>query len=170
MKTFYFLLIIICFALLEVAMLPYARVFGVKPDLLLLSVVLASLFFERRPALIVSLAAGILKDIFGISSFGLNTLLFPLWCMVIGRLSRKISFEQPLFSAMLMFLVTLANGVITRLIFLFSGNVIYLFAFLRVSFIESLYTALLFPLASRLTRPVLLMEEPEKEDIKEEEI
>ncbi len=170
MKTLYFLLTIVFFSLLEVAMLPYARVFGVKPDLLLLSVVLASLFFERRSALILSLAAGILKDVFGTSSFGVNTLLFPFWSVAIERLSRKVSFEQPLFSSMLVFLVTLANGVITRIIFLFSGNAIYLSAFLRVSFIESAYTALLLPLASRLIRPVLLMKEPEKEDIKEEEI
>jgi len=153
-KHWIFLFIIIACALLQITILNYIKIFNVKPDLLFISVVITSLLLEFRSAVLFSIFAGILKDALSINAFGINTILFALSCCLIIALSKKISLDNNLIRMASVFVIMLINNIITRLIFLFLGNFISLGVFLRVTFIESLYTALVLPLALKIIKPL----------------
>lgn len=159
MKNFIFIAAIIILALLQATILNYVNIFNVKPDLLLISVIIASLFFQPLWAISLSIFAGVLKDIFSVNAFGLNSILFFLWSFLIIKLSRKISFDSNYVRLVLIFIIAIVNNIITRLIFLFLGNFISLGLFLRIAFIESLYTALIFPLALKFAQTLSISEQ-----------
>lgn len=159
MRKLIFIAAIIMFGLLQVTILNYINIFNVKPDLLLISVTIASLFFEPLWAIFFSIFAGILKDVFSVNAFGMHTLLFFLWSFSIIKLSRKVSFDNDYFKLALLFMITILNNIIIRLIFIFLGNFISLGLFLRITFVESLYTVLIFPLALKFMRNILSISE-----------
>jgi rod shape-determining protein MreD len=155
MRNWIFLVAIVILGLIQVTILNYVRIFNIKPDLLLISLLLSSLFFEMKWAFILGVFAGILKDIFSIDAFGTNTLLFALWTYLIVKLSKKISIDNNYIRLPLMFIITLFTSIITRLIVLTQGNAIPLGITLRIMFLEPLYTALIFPLVLKYTQPIL---------------
>jgi len=136
-----FLLIALISGIFQVTILHYLRIFSVKPDLLLICVVLAGLFFEFKWAVFFSIFAGLFKDIFVVSTFGINTLFFPLWSFLIIRVSKKISLDSDYIRALLIFLIVIINDIVTRLLLLYFGNFISFGVFLRITFLEGLYTA-----------------------------
>jgi rod shape-determining protein MreD len=146
------LLIVIILAILQVTILNHLRIFSVKPDLLLIAVVLTALSLELKQALFFSILAGIFKDIFSINAFGVNTVLFPIWSFLIIKLSKEVSIEDNPAFAVLVFITVVFNDIAARLINLTLGNFIPLGIFLRVAFLESLYTALVSSLAFRFIR------------------
>jgi rod shape-determining protein MreD len=86
MKISRLIIITLILGVFQVTFLNYFRIFGVKPDLLLVAVVIAGLFLETRAAIIFGMFAGIFKDVFRVNAFGLNVILFSLW----GFLSANI--------------------------------------------------------------------------------
>lgn len=157
MKNWIFLLIILIFALLQTTMLDYVKIFGVKPDLFLISIVLAGIYFEARWALFISLFSGILEDILGINTFGINTLLFPLMCFLVIQLNKKLSIDNYFLCSIVTFICTLLYAAGTRLIFLYLNNFIPLSVFLRIAFFEALYTSLIFSLIFRTIKRVIYL-------------
>jgi len=155
MRNWIFLIAIVILGLIQVTILNYVKIFNIKPDLLLISLLLSSLFFEMKWAFILGVFAGILKDIFTIDAFGTNTLLFALWAYLIVKLSKKISIDNNYIRVPLMFIITLFTSIITRLILLTQGNAIPFGITLRIMFLEPLYTALIFPLVLKYTQPIL---------------
>ncbi len=158
MKQLIFISVIIIFVLLEATVLNCVNVFNVQPDLLLACVIIASLFLEPAWAIFLSIFAGILKDIFSVNAFGMNTIFFFLWSLLIVRLSRKITFESNYIRLALVFIIVMLNNIVIRLVFLFLGNFISWGIFLRITFIESLYTALIFPLVLKFTHTLFVIE------------
>lgn len=157
MRNLFFLLVIVIFSIFQVTILDNFRIFNAKPDLLLISVVMAGLCFEFKWALLLSIFIGILKDTLCINTFGINTLLFPLWALIMIELSKKISVDNNFMRAVFVFIVVISNTIITKSIFLFLNNsVIPLGIFIRTLFFESLYTALIFPLVFKITKPIVL--------------
>ena len=148
------LLAIVIFGILEVTILDYFKILGVKPDLFLIYVVMVSLIytFELQWALFLSVFSGMLKDILATSAFGINTLLFPLWSLLIIKLSRNILIENNFIYAALVLIISIFNNIIIRLINLNLGNFIPLVVFLRITFLESFYTALILPLVFKLNQ------------------
>jgi len=157
-KNLIFISVIIIFALLQVTILNYVNIFNIKPDLLLISVVIASLFFQPVWAISLSIFAGIVKDIFSVNVFGMNTILFFLYSLLIIKLSKRFSFDSNYVRLVLLFIIAVLNNIIIRLIFLFLGNFISWGIFLRITFIESLYTALIFPLALKFAQTLSISE------------
>ncbi|MCK9604520.1 MAG: rod shape-determining protein MreD [Candidatus Omnitrophica bacterium] len=154
MKKWIFLGVIFVSAILEATFLNYFRVFGAKPDLLLMLVLIASLEFDLRWALIFGLLAGFLKDTFAAGSLGIHTAMFPLWSFLIVKLSRKISVDNNFIRAALIFIISVSTAIATRLVFVYLGRFIPLGIFLRIAFLDSLYTALVFPLMLKITKPL----------------
>ncbi len=142
MKNLFFLLIVIISGFFQATILNYIKVFGVKPDLLLCCVVLAGVFFKRNWAFAFSLFAGMIKDIFGRETFGLNVILFFLWNYFIIELSKKISIDDSPVLGVIMFIVVFCNDIASRFIFLFLGRHIFLGIFLKITLVESVYTVL----------------------------
>lgn len=148
MKILFFAFIIVAFALLQTSIL----IFDAKADFLLISVLMASLFFEWRPALLLSILAGILKDIFSAHTFGISAALFPLWSLLIIKLSKKVPLDNNYILMALIFIIANVNDITVIGILLFLGNFIYWGSFLRTAFIGSLYTTLILPLALKIIR------------------
>lgn len=145
MKKFIFFLALLLAGLLQVTILNYFRVFTIKPSLLLIFVVLAGLTFELKWALAFALCAGIFKDIFSISAFGINTALFLLWSFIIVRLNREISIENNALRCALVLAVTFLHDLFVGLIYVYSGNYVPLGIFLRIITLQPIFTALILP-------------------------
>lgn len=156
MRYLFFFLVILASGLLQVTFLDYFRILGVKPDLLLISIVTASLSFELRWVIIFSLFAGLFKDAFNSNTLAINTLLFPLWGFLIFKLSRKISLEENLIRTVLIFIIALVDNTIAGLILVSSGNLVPLKIILRNLAAGSIYTALIFPLVERVIIKIFL--------------
>ncbi|MDD5432210.1 MAG: rod shape-determining protein MreD [Candidatus Omnitrophica bacterium] len=153
MKKLNFLFVILISGILQVTLLDGFKVFNVKPDLLLISVVFAGLFFELKWAFLFSIIAGLFKDIFGTTSIGINVLLFPTWSFLIAQLKRQVSFEDSFMRMALLFVVCFLQNLITGLALGFFGEFTPLGVFLKILFISSIYTALLLPVISRFIKP-----------------
>lgn len=141
-KKVIFLIIIIIIAILETTILDYFKIFGVKPDLFLVTVVIAGLSFDLRWAVFFAILAGILKDLFGANALYINTFLFPFYSLLTLRLSKKISIDNNFFCTAFIFSVAIMNSII-RAIFgsLENFTVIPVGIYLRIIILESFYTA-----------------------------
>jgi len=157
MRNWIFLLIILIFALFQTTVLDYVKIFGVKPDLFLISIVLAGIYFEWRWALFISLFSGILEDILGINTFGINSILFPLLCFLVIQLNKKLSIDNYFLCSIVTFICALLYAALTRLISLYLNNSIPHSVFLRIAFFEALYTSLIFSLIFRVIKKVIYL-------------
>jgi len=153
MKESLLLLTIIIFGLLEITLLDFFRIFGTRPNLLLIVMVIASLTSRYRWAIALSLCAGFLKDTLGTFGFGANTLLFPIWSFLIIKLSQKISVENNSRRIALVLIIAFLHNITSGLILIYLGKGVPAGIFLRIVFVESLYTAiaslLIFNIARR---------------------
>jgi len=159
LRDWLFLPFLILLGLVQATLLNNFRIFGVKPDFLLIAIIIASTFFKREKILILAILAGILKDSLSINAFGINTLLFPFWSYLTRVLSGKVNLDNNLSYAALILAIGILNGII-RLIFLSlgSGFFIPLGVFLRIIFLESLYGAIAVPLIFVIIKPALSKE------------
>ena len=157
LNNLFFLLSVILLGILQGTALNSFRFFWVRPDLLLASVVIASLSLRMRWALAVAFLAGFLKDALGVYLFGINTLLFPVWAILIIKLKREISIENNyLIPLCIVLIISILNNLVIRLTFFSLGGLsLPAGIFIRTVIIESAYTALVFPLLSRAAKPVL---------------
>lgn len=154
-KLLFFIFVLIA-ALLEATVLNYFKLFNVKPNLILCLVVSASLYLDRGKSLGLACFSGILKDIFSIQFFGFNTLLFPFWSFTIIKLSKKISLDNNFIRATLIFITVVAHDIATTLMLLSLNKAVVPWGiFLRITFLESLYTTAVFPLVFKVTEPAL---------------
>lgn len=152
MKKWVSLVAILAVALLEAMLVDHFKVFGAKPDLLLITlVILAGFFLFQLPWLItLAIIAGIFKDIFSANIFGVNTLLFCAWAILIVRISKRISIDDDLRRAALIFALALLDSISTRIILVLWGNPIAWGIFLRIGFLNALYTLIVSPLMFRI--------------------
>ncbi len=153
-KKWIFLLIIIISGVLQVTILNNIRIFYVKPDLLLICVVYASLFFDLKWAFAFSIFAGIFKDSFLAAPFGINTILFPVWCLLIIELAKKISIDFDLIQLGLLFIISLLHNITQGTVLVYLGNFIPFGIFLRNVSISAVYTTLFLPLMFEITNPI----------------
>jgi len=152
MKVSTLLVTTLILGILQMTFLEYFRIFGVKPDLLLVSVVIAGIFFKMRPVLIFAILTGIFKDIFSLSPFGLNVLLFSLWGFLVVKISREISIEDNIAAATLVFIIALLQNIATGLALVYSGSFVPIGIFLRIVLLGSLYTSFTLPVILKLTK------------------
>jgi rod shape-determining protein MreD len=145
MSNLFFLPFLLAIVIAQSTILNYFRFFGVKPDLLLGFTVIAGIYLDWRWALPLAILAGLSKDIFGTASIGINIFLTPFWCYLVMKLSKKISIDDAIAVSVTAFLAVLLNDITIRLLYLYSGKSISHGIFLRIAFIEPLYTALALP-------------------------
>ncbi|MDI6606116.1 MAG: rod shape-determining protein MreD, partial [Candidatus Omnitrophota bacterium] len=109
MRNWSFFFLILILGILELTLFNYFKIFNIKPDLFLVCAVLASLFLEPRPAIALSLFAGLFKDSFSSNLFGINAVLFTLWSFLILKLNRKITLDNNFLRLGLVFIVALLH-------------------------------------------------------------
>jgi rod shape-determining protein MreD len=145
MRNLIFVPFLLALAIVQSTLLSYFRFFGVKPDLLLGLTVIAGIYLDWQWALPLAIFAGLCKDIFATTSIGINIFLMPLWSYLVLKLARKISVDDPIAICVVAALAVLLNDITIRLLYLYSGKSISHGIFLRMAFIEPLYTALILP-------------------------
>jgi rod shape-determining protein MreD len=144
-------LIFIC-VILQITIVPYFKIFGIKPDLILSSIVIVSLFCDLKLALGLSILAGAFKDIFGANTLAINSLASGAWSLLVIKLSRRIAIDINLSRAGLIFIIAILNAFVMRIFFWYLGTYVPLGIFLRISFLDSLYTALVSLLVFRVLK------------------
>jgi rod shape-determining protein MreD len=160
MKKLFFLFLIVVLAVAQVSIFSHFRIFSVKPDFLLVTVVAASVIFSPAWAIAFSAFAGFLKDSLGISGFSVETILFPLWSILIIKLSSKMPLDHKLIRVLVVFFTVIINAIVSRLLLLSIGSSIPSRVFLKVIIFEPVYTALLSALVFKIIHPVFV---PNKE-------
>ncbi|MDD5568112.1 MAG: rod shape-determining protein MreD [Candidatus Omnitrophica bacterium] len=145
MKTPKLLFVTLILGLFQLVFLRHLTIFGACPDFLLIVVVIAGLFLKMRWAVIFGASVGMFKDIFSLSSFGLNILLFSCWSFMVVKISRKVSIEDNMIAVLLVFLIALLQNIISGLFIFYSGASVPLGIFLRIVILGSFYTALTLP-------------------------
>lgn len=153
-KVIFFIIVTVA-VLLQITVLNSFKILNVKPDLILISIILGSLSFELSWAIGFSIFAGILKDIFSLNIFGINTFLFPLWSFLIIRLSKRMTLDNSFICAALVAVITIINNIVIKLINLYLGNSINIGIFLHILFFECIYTALVLPLVFKVVNPII---------------
>lgn len=156
MRNWLFFLLILFLGILELTCLDYFKIFNLKPDLLLVGMVSASLFLEPFAAVLLSLFAGIIKDLSASNPFGINTLLFVLWSFLILKLNRKISLERNSLRLALVFNVAFLHNTASGILLLYLGRSIPAGIFLRTVLIGALYTAIAAALIFRVIKRLAL--------------
>ena len=136
--------VIIGCAILQLTFVPVLSVFGVKPDLLLLCSIMAAVKYEVYPAVGYGIFAGLLKDSLVPLDRSGNTVIFVLLNILVLRISRRVSFDSRWLRFFLVFVLVNVNNAAFRLLGLFfgNGNTVSVAMFFKVSFLESLLTAL----------------------------
>jgi rod shape-determining protein MreD len=154
MKKWLFILGLVILALLQLTWPVFLSFFNCKPDLLLIFTLAAVFYLDFKIALVLSILAGLTKDIFLPLPFALNTILFSIWSYAIYRLLRQISVDNEYVRLVLILIVAFLNNIIIGLQILNSGNIIPAGIFLRNLIVASLYTCALSPLVFKLARKI----------------
>lgn len=152
MKKWFFLLIIVVLAFLQLIWPVFLSFFNCKPDLLLILTVALVFYLDFKIALVLAVLAGLLKDVFLPAPFALNTILFSIWSYLVYLLSRQISTEDGYMRMSVVLIVALLNNIITGLQIINSGWIIPPGIFLRNLIISSIYTAALSPWIFKLAK------------------
>lgn len=137
---------------LQITILDYFKVFGVKPDLILIAVFIAAFSLDLKSALGVGLLAGVFKDAFTSNLLSFNAVLFPLWVFLIVKLIKRVSIEDNISRVFILFLVALLNNVISGFVLIYSIGSLSFGIFLRITFLASAYTALIFALILKIIK------------------
>lgn len=145
MRYSFFFIFVCILGLLQFTFLNEVAIFGLKPDLLLIFVVIVTLFLDFKWAITLSLFAGLFKDVFISLSFGLNSALFLLWSFLIWKISHQLSLHNTYLRLTLVFILSIFHNTAVGLLSVYLSAPIPMGIFLRIAFIGSLYTALIFP-------------------------
>jgi rod shape-determining protein MreD len=147
-KWHYFALIFSCL-LLQLTFLRYFAFFAVKPNLILIALVISCLTLNWRWAIILGAFAGFTKQLLSINTIPLDVFFYPLVCFLVVRISRKVSFENNLLRMALVAAAVLLESIVTRAIVL-SGTHVPFGIFLRTVFLEEFMSLLVTPILIKI--------------------
>ena len=92
--------------LLHLTVLEHLRICGVRPDLVLASVVFFGFFLGPAAGLETGLVAGAMEDLFALDFFGINIFVLGVTGLFAGALRTKLSRESKRIRALLVFVLT----------------------------------------------------------------
>ncbi|MFH1507120.1 MAG: rod shape-determining protein MreD [Candidatus Omnitrophota bacterium] len=131
------------------------RIFGAAPDLLFIGVMFLGIYTAPRQGISLSVACGVLKDLYGLHQFGNATFLFPLWYLLIRKVSQKISLESSPVLGAVIFSSTFINHILLRLFFIYKGIPVPFFYFVRVAATVAVYNLCLSLVLYRLFKKII---------------
>lgn len=100
-------LIVLTALFIHLTILRHIKIFGARPDILLLFVIFFGLFLGPARGLESGLVAGFLEDIFTVDIFWVNTLIFGTVGFLAGVLKMKFYKESKMTQLLLVFAVTI---------------------------------------------------------------
>lgn len=140
---------------LHLTVLNHIRIFGARPDLMLVFVIFFGVFLGAARGLETGLVAGFLQDLFALDYFGINAFIFATVGFLAGILSRAVIKESKMTQWLLVFFLTifalvLHFAVVSRLSKLYNLSMSELF--LASMLPAAIYTSLIsIPIFSKFT-------------------
>lgn len=131
---------------LQVTAVDYIKIFGAKPDLMLLAVIFFGLLFGGSIGLEAGLVAGLAKDILSLDVFGANTFTMALTGFAVGGLSQKFFKESKIMQTAIVFVFVIVCMLIHYTVNSLVSNAGYIRApeyFFGLILPTSLYTSVL---------------------------
>ncbi|MFC1594471.1 rod shape-determining protein MreD [Candidatus Omnitrophota bacterium] len=126
--------------------------FSVKPDLLLLVAIFSTIYLRKKQGMAFACCAGLIKDVIGVASFGINALSFFTCSLCVKKLVKFIYGERVFEQIVFVFIIAMINSSIVALLSLFSFRLQVSGLIFLKGFIESTYTAVLSPIAFSLMK------------------
>lgn len=117
--------------------------FAVKPDLLLILVIVMAMNSEFKKIAGYVLFCGLLKDVFALRLFGFNSLLFSLEAFGIGYICRRLYHQE---KAWFGFIFLAAAGLFNYLIL----TIILKRPYILIGLAETVINCLFFPIIEKL--------------------
>lgn len=130
----------------HITILEHIRLFGAKPDLMLIVTVFSGLFCGSGIGLEIGIVCGFLKDIYTLDLFWMNTFIMALSGFLSGVLSTKFSHESKPAHIYTVFALTLFSACLHFLFALTFLKTIasYFFEYLWISALPSaVYTSII---------------------------
>ncbi len=140
----FFLAVSVC-VFLQLSFPNYISVFRVAPDILLVINIIFALNLNKRDALIIGFFLGSIKDALSCAVFGVNTILFVAWVLIIDMLSRSL-YKESIETVLLISLVSIATIIeafVMRFWFIARGTVVGNRIFLTRMVLGTVYNALI---------------------------
>lgn len=137
------ILVLFIIAILQSTLFNYFRIFNVKPDAILIALIVSVSFFEFKWSVIFAFLCGILRDLFSILPFGLNTIIFVLWVILAKQIYRRLSVEDKLISYTVPCMIILLNNLTLQAIFFLLGQSIALGIVVKIVLLELIFAVLL---------------------------
>lgn len=139
--------IIVVALLIQLTLINSITILGLKPDLLMIVVVVFSLMKGEKEGTISGFASGLLQDIFSIGLLGINALVKTVIGFTCGLLKEKIFHEHILFLIpVITFIASLIQSILIFLLLRAFGIEYSLaWSLKQVALPEALYSSLLSP-------------------------
>lgn len=138
-------LVMILALFIHLTMLDHIKVFGARPDLILIAVVFFGLFSGPERGLEAGVLGGLLCDIFSLDFFGINALVLGIAGFVAGALSTAVFKESKKTQGLVVFFFTIFSMWLHFMLVSFLSrtfNLTFSEYFLRSVLPSSLYTAI----------------------------
>lgn len=139
--------IIVVALVIQLTLINSVTILGIKPDLILIVVVVFSLLKGGKEGTISGFVSGLLQDIFSIGLLGINALVKTVIGFTCGILKEKIFYEHMLF--LIPVITFIASFIQSILIFLllraFGVEYGLAWSLKRIALPEALYNCLLSP-------------------------
>lgn len=142
-KQIYGVLILFIVAVLQATLLNYFRIFNIKPDVILIALIVLVPFFSLRWSVIFAFLSGVFRDIFSSLPFGINVILCIIWVIVAKEISRRLSIEHKLVRSAIPCLIILLNNLALRSFLFALQKPIIIYTFLKIVFLECIFALLL---------------------------
>lgn len=147
MKIYLKIGIIVFTLLIQLTLINLFTIQGLKPDLILLVVIVFSLLKGAEEGAISGFASGLLQDIFSSGLLGINALAKTVMGFVCGVLKERIFAEHILFIIpVITFLVSISQSMLIFLVLnAFGVEYSLVWSLKQVAIPEALYNSLLSP-------------------------
>ncbi len=139
-------LILLAALFLQGGLLNYIKIFGSKPDLLLICVIFFGLFLSPAAGLESGFAAGLLKDIFALDFLWINAIILGMTGFIAGAINTQFFKESKRADFILVFLFTIFSMVLHYMIVLILSNSMamgFSYFFMNSVIPTAIYTGLL---------------------------
>jgi rod shape-determining protein MreD len=147
MRNLFLGIILLVTFVLQSTFFNYIKIMGVKPDLLLVIVVIYALHNEEKSGGLFGFAAGLLQDIITGKYLGLNSFTKGIIAFFVSHMEQKIYKENIIIPVMLVFTASIGHDVLYYFIrSLVDFNVSLTTAFLGIILPSAVYNSLLVPI------------------------
>lgn len=130
--------------IIQATLLPFIKIYGTMPDLLLIVVVSSGMLFGKEQGLGIGFFSGLLQDLSSGGIFGLNILTKMATGYLSGMTERKVFKENILLPLLAIALATVFSFIMSILLLLIFGFKVAIFAALLHKLLPLLLYNLLF--------------------------